>query len=58
MFGLVKHTLVEEVILAYPTYVEVFELYTDASQRQLGAVSMQDGRPLAFFSRKLNNPQN
>ena len=57
MFDLVKHTLAEEVILAYPNYGEVFEIYTDASQRQLGAVIVQDNRPLAFFSRKLNDPQ-
>ena len=54
---MVKRTLAEEVILAYPTYGEVFEIYTDASQRQLGAVIVQDNRPLAFFSRKLNDPQ-
>ena len=47
----------EEVILAYPTYGEVFDIYTDASQRQLGAVTVQDNRPLAFFLRKLNEPQ-
>ena len=56
-FDLAKHTLAEEVILAYPTYGEVFEIYTDASQRQLGAIITQDGRPLAFFSCKLNDPQ-
>ena len=56
-FDLVKLTLAEEVILAYPNYGEVFEIYTDASQRQLGAVIVQDNRPLAFFSRKLNDPQ-
>jgi hypothetical protein len=56
-FDLVKRTLAEEVILAYPDYGEVFEIYTDASQRQLGAVITQKEKPLAFFSRKLNNAQ-
>ena len=56
-FHLVKRTLAEEVILAYPTYVEVFEIYTGASQRQLGAIIVQDNRLLAFFSCKLNDPQ-
>ena len=46
-FDLVKHTLAEEVIPAYPNYGWVFEIYTDASQHQLGAVIVQDGRPLS-----------
>ena len=33
-FELVNHTLAEEVTLAYPDYGEVFQIYTDASQRQ------------------------
>ena len=37
-FDQVKYTLAEEVILAYPKYGELFEIYTNASQRQLGVV--------------------
>ena len=54
---MIKRTLAEEVILAYPTYGEIFEIYTNTSQRQLGAVITLNGRPLAFYSRKLNDPQ-
>jgi hypothetical protein len=32
-------------------------VYTDASKTQLGAVIMQQGKPLAFCSRKLNSAQ-
>jgi hypothetical protein len=31
-----------------------FEIYTNASSTQLGAVITQDNRPIAFFSRKLS----
>jgi hypothetical protein len=41
-------------VLAYPAYSKPFEIYTDASATQLGAVIAQDKRPIAFFSRKLS----
>ena len=44
-------------MLAYPNFNESFEIYTDASTRQLGAVITQNNRPIAFFSRKLNDSQ-
>jgi hypothetical protein len=34
-----------------------FEIYTDASSTQLGAVITQDNRPIAFLSRKLSKMQ-
>jgi hypothetical protein len=43
--------------LAYLDYSKVFEIYTDASSKQLGAVITQDDRPIAFFSWKLSNTQ-
>ena len=44
-------------MLAYPDYSKPFEIYTDASASQLGAVITQNNRPLAFFSRKLSETQ-
>ncbi len=44
-------------MLAYPDYSKVFEIYRDASSKQLGAVITQDNRPIAFFSRKLSHAQ-
>jgi hypothetical protein len=45
------------VVLAYLDYSKVFEIYTDASSKQLGAVITQNNRPIAFFSWKLSVTQ-
>ncbi len=51
-FDNVKATITKEVVLAYSDFSKVFEISTDASTTQLGAVITQDNRPIAFFSRK------
>ncbi len=57
-FDHVKATIAKDVVLAYPDYSKVFEIYTDASSKQLlGAVITQDNRPIAFFSWKLSDTQ-
>ena len=43
--------------LAYPDYSKEFEIYTDASSWQMGAVITQQKRHIAFFSRKLSTMQ-
>ena len=43
--------------MAYPDFNEVFEIHTDASLYQLGACISQKGKPIAFYSRKLNPAQ-
>jgi hypothetical protein len=53
----VKAAISKDVVLAYPDYTKVFEVYTDASQTQLGAVITQGNRPIPFFSRKLSPMQ-
>ncbi len=53
-FNHVKATITKEVVLAYPNYSKVFEIYTDASSKQLGALITQDNRPIVFFSWKLS----
>jgi hypothetical protein len=56
-FDHVKATITKGVVLAYPDYSKFFEIYTDASSKQLGAVITQGNRPIAFFSQKLSIAQ-
>jgi hypothetical protein len=57
VFDNVKAAIVKGTVLAYPDFLKPFEIYTDASSMQLGAVITQDNRPIAFFSRKLSETQ-
>jgi len=45
------------VLSAYPNFDKEFHIHTDASKTQLGAVISQEGRPIAFYSRKLSPTQ-
>jgi hypothetical protein len=56
-FDNVKATIIKEVVLAYPDFSKPFEIYTNASAKQLGAVITQENRPIAFFSWKLSGAQ-
>jgi hypothetical protein len=56
-FNHVKATIAREVVLAYPDYSKVFEIYTDALSKQLRAIITQENRPIAFFSQKLSTMQ-
>jgi hypothetical protein len=56
-FDNVKAAIAKEVVLAYPDFTKPFEIYTDASTMQLGALITQGNRPTAFFSRKLSAMQ-
>ncbi len=52
-----KTTIAKEVVLAYPDFTKPFDIYADASTKQLGSVITQDNRPIAFFNRKLSGVQ-
>jgi hypothetical protein len=52
-----KAIIAAETMLAYPDHNKPFEVYTDASDYQMGAAIIQEGRPVAYWSRKLNNAQ-
>ena len=52
-----NQVIAKETIMAFPDFNKPFEIHTDASQVQLGACISQDGKPVAFYSRKLNPAQ-
>jgi hypothetical protein len=56
-FNHVKATIAIEVVLVYPDYSNVFEIYTNASSKQQGAVITQENRPIALFCWKLSAMQ-
>ena len=49
-FDKIKETPARDVMLSYPDYNELFEIYTAASTRQLGTVITQKGKVLAYLS--------
>ena len=56
-FETIKMIMSKETLLTYPDFSKEFHIYTDASDLQLGAVIMQDGKPIAYYSRKLTDCQ-
>ena len=56
-FNEMKRIIAKEVLLTYPDFNKKFIIHTDASAYQLGACISQDGKPIAFYSRKLTDAQ-
>jgi hypothetical protein len=58
-FDKIKKFIGTELLLCYPDFNKpfLFHFYTDASDHQLGAVIMQDKKPIDFYSQKLNTAQ-
>ncbi|KAH9657886.1 Endonuclease [Citrus sinensis] len=56
-FEELKKAISEEPVLALPDHTKPFEVQTDASDFAIGGVLMQEGHPIVFESRKLNDTE-
>ena len=53
----IKALMAKDCLLSYPDPNQPYHIETDASDYQMGAVIKQNGRPVAYFSRKLRDAQ-
>eukprot|EP00804_Cyclotella_cryptica_P016770 CCRYP_002069-RB/>CCRYP_002069-RB protein AED:0.50 eAED:0.40 QI:0/-1/0/1/-1/0/1/0/213 len=56
-FDKMRALMAADALVAYPDHNKRFDIYTDASNFQLGACIVQEGRPVANFSQKLSKSQ-
>ncbi len=56
-FGTLKGILVKVSVLKLPDFDKDFEIHSDASDFAIGGVIVQDGRPVAFESKKLSETE-
>ncbi len=56
-FDKMRLLMAADALAAYPDQNKRFDVYTDASDFQLGACIIQEGRPVAYFLQKLMKSQ-
>jgi hypothetical protein len=56
-FDKMRLLVAADALAPYPDHNKRFDVYIDASDFQLGACIIQEGRPFAYFSQKLTKSQ-
>ena len=56
-FDDINRTVAHDTLLAYPDFNKRFDINMDARDYQLGAVIIQNGKTIAFYSRKWTKTQ-
>ena len=56
-FDDIKRAVSQENLLSYPYFNRSFYIHTDSRDHQLGAVIIQNGKPIAFYIQKPTRPQ-
>ena len=56
-FDKICFLMAADALGAYQDHNKCFDIYTDASDFQLSTCIVQEGRPAAFFSKKLSKSQ-
>jgi Reverse transcriptase (RNA-dependent DNA polymerase)/RNase H-like domain found in reverse transcriptase/Integrase zinc binding domain/Aspartyl protease len=56
-FAQLKNALVQAPVLVLPDFDKPFTLVCDACDTAIGGILLQESRPVAYYSRKLNGPE-
>ena len=56
-FDAIKSVIGREVFLVYPDFNDLFKIHTDSSKLHIGASISQKGKPIDFYSQKMNSAQ-
>ena len=56
-FEEIEKLWIENVMLHCPDFNKTFDIHTDSSEYQMGAVISQNGKPVVYWSKKLTKTQ-